>query len=288
MDVNDDPAALGDDQAVVDWVTDLVEDYFDEPAADDAAPSDDLLVDDVSSTADADGPAAPDLDPAELDPTDVDPADPGPADLDPADPADRGPTDLDPAVPEIVLDLEAPDPVADALPDLLDAPWPDPDATVAGLETLERAAELLGAPSLDELVEVAERLGVADELDLGLDGRTTAVVLGELGVDALVEHGSLDDLAARLDAGDEVLVTDADGRPATIVGLAPGRGEVEVVSHDGARHVVALDVVEERWAAGGYEMVVADGPRGVAAPGAPIRLAAAVTVLPVTLPPVGA
>lgn len=274
MDVNDESADLGDDQSVTDWVADLVDDYFDDEPVPPAALDD----------PDLDGPDERPLDEAAPTVPDTPATEDGDGDAGASGPEAR------PA--EIVLDLDADDgadpsdPAADegdhsSGPGPL--PWPAANDGVAGLDAVERAADLLVGASLDQVVEVVERLGVADELDLGLDSRTTAVLLGELGVEALVEHGSLDDLTARLAAGDEVLVTTAEGRPATLVQLVAGDGEAELISADGQRRRISLDLLEERWAAAGYEMVVAEGAPSSAA-GRPIRLTGAVTVLPIVLP----
>lgn len=98
---------------------------------------------------------------------------------------------------------------------------------------------------------VVERLGLPDELD-SVDA---AVVLNELGLDATALHGDVDGLAARVEAGEEVVVDGPSGRLA-VVGVSEDL--VQLQDRTGALLEAPLAQFEDAWAAGSYAMVVAE------------------------------
>lgn len=122
----------------------------------------------------------------------------------------------------------------------------------------------LGAEPVDTaaLVDLLDRLG-ADESVYGVEGRTAVQVLTALGVDAHVAHGSVEELADRVDAGEQVAVTDDDGRrrPVVEVDFAQGRLVLDV---DGERQAVGLADFAACWSDAAFELLVAegDGPDG--------------------------
>lgn len=157
--------------------------------------------------------------------------------------------------------------------------WPDPYAAVAGPEALDALLASEGI-AWDDFGQVVDRLGWGDALDVGLDGLTTAVALGELGVDAHVEHGSLDDLGTRLDAGDEVVVSGDDGRRWTVRSVDDA--EVRLVDAEGRERSIEAAIFEEAWEVSAYEMVLVEHGGGSAA--GPIQLGGGTTVLSMQAP----
>jgi hypothetical protein len=148
-----------------------------------------------------------------------------------------------------------------ALTDHLGLPWPQPADGCGGLDTVVAAAQAFVGVDAGDLTTVLHGLGLTDaDLTFGIDGHTTALALGELGLDATAVHGDVDDLANRLESGQEVLVTGPDGGPLTLERIDLSGGTVGLVAVDGSRQDVPLHAFEERWEASSYAMVVADGP----------------------------
>lgn len=234
----------GDDLA--DWITDLVDGHDEEPDAGfeswdlaDAAP-----LDDVPELADLLDVDTVDLDVAngldiELDRPDVEGADVGVAD----------------EAPSITL----------GDPELDDATGPIDDLPPAGsgdgatsLSALVDAAGALGGAPLEAsaLESLLDRLGVDDAV-FGVEGRAAVQVLAALGVDAHVAHGSVEELADRLQAGEQVEVAGQDGRRHPVVDVDFARGLL-VLDADGQRLTVGLSDFADRWSGTAFEMVVAE------------------------------
>ncbi len=199
-----------------------------------------------------------DLDPDDLDlDLDLDP-DPDPDDLldllsdDGSDAAD----DLDVDGEAAAEDRDGPDDDQDDTQDESDDRTPErgvfePNAIVAwaadgAVAGVDRAAFDLAVAALH-----------LDPLDL--DGRQTVHVLDHLGVDARVEHGSIDDLVDRLERGARLEIVSGDERFA--VTRVDDLHDTMVLRANGSGAIVevALDRFEAEWAAAAYEMVVADG-----------------------------
>lgn len=291
MDVSDGVQPF-DDDGTGDWVSDLVRDHFDhqdapDPVAEDLDPDHagaDLFDDGADPSADVED--APELElPHDLDIDDqIDTAAHEDADLDVDDAVDAGEA-ADDSAPEISLDLDDAFDDSDVPGSWPDLDLPEPGDGALGLAAVEHALDALGGHDLDSFLAAADQLGLGADLDLGLDGHSTAVVLGEIGVDALVEHGSLDDLAERIRTGDEVLVTAADGTVLVVTDI--DRTAVTVVPvAGGPAHRVDHPTFEGAWARSGFQMVAADPP-GTDGSGA-IRLGGAVTFVQASIPLGGA
>lgn len=152
---------------------------------------------------------------------------------------------------------------------------------LVGAEAFDHVLQA-GGVAWEPLLEVVERLGLTSEFELGLDAHASAVVLGEMGVDAIAEHGSLDDLAHRLDAGDDMVCSAADGSLVTV--LEVGDTGVLVAWSAGADQATALvpgDAFEDAWSDSGYAMVTVEPTVSV---DGPISLGSTVTVLQLSLP----
>ena len=102
--------------------------------------------------------------------------------------------------------------------------------------------------------EVASRL----DLDDALDGHSAAVLLGELGVDASVEHGDMDGLAAAVASGQDVRLSSTTGALAvTAVDVRLGTVEISDPG-SGSTSQVDLRAFEAAWEQASYAMVVAE------------------------------
>ena len=182
------------------------------------------------------------------------------ADADPASWMEDDATDLTDPTDIDLDDLRLLDSVEDEFDrgaDALDGDPPyehgvfEPTAVVAWAE--EAALSGVDRSSFDLAVE-ALRL---DPLDL--DGRQTVHVLDQLGVDARVEHGSIDALVDQFERGarlviasgvERFVVTEVDDLHDTMVLRAQDSGAVVEIT---------LDRFEADWAAASYEMVVSEG-----------------------------
>jgi hypothetical protein len=123
--------------------------------------------------------------------------------------------------------------------------------------------------------DVVARLG----LPAALDSHSAAVVLGELGLDAAVEHGDLDSLAASVADGEEVVLTGPQGR---LTVTAVGDGVVELTAADGSTSQVDVAAFESAWEQASYAMVVAEP---AAAAGEVVLATGPVPVLGLSWPP---
>jgi hypothetical protein len=81
-------------------------------------------------------------------------------------------------------------------------------------------------------------------------------VLQELGVDAHVAHGTVEELADRLDAGSRVSVAGPDGSRIPVVDVDFGQQELVVADGDGERRI-ELGPFMDAWSSVSFEMVVA-------------------------------
>lgn len=165
--------------------------------------------------------------------------------------------DLD--LDDLDLDSEAFDAERpDADPDGRDPDDPTPDHGVFEPSAIVAWAADGAVAGVDrEAFDLAVASLQLDPLDL--DGRQTVHVLDHLGVDARVEHGSIDDLVDRLGRGARLEIVSGDERFAvtrvddlrdTMVLRANGTGAIVEVG---------LDRFEAGWAATAYEMIVAEG-----------------------------
>ena len=145
-----------------------------------------------------------------------------------------------------------------------DGPWTDPLETPAwGLTPPELTQHSLDVLGIDhaEFDAALAQIGAGDD-ELGLDGRTISVALGEVGADALVEHGGVDDLAHLLADGHRVVLTGPPDEPVlSLVGFDLERGTCTVQAvATGQEHVVPIATLDASWAAGDYQIVTATGP----------------------------
>jgi hypothetical protein len=228
------------------WVSDVVEDSWDDgepgpdPDPDHELDADAVVDDDLRLDRDRDDAGLGGIELEDLDGEDGTSEERSDADVATSDDTDHD----DAGIPSITL--------AD----------PDADERSTGVRALDVTAVLGLAADLQDAepdpgaVEAAlERLDLGEGY-LGIAGRGAALVLQELGVDAHVAHGTVEQLADRLDAGGRVSVSGPDGTRIPVVGVDFGQGELVVADEDGQRRI-DLGPFVEAWSSVSFEMVVA-------------------------------
>jgi hypothetical protein len=130
--------------------------------------------------------------------------------------------------------------------------WADPDLGVFGIDAIGSLAELAGGSAFG-VDDVLDDLG----LDRGdLDARSSVRILDALGVDARVEHGSIDRLVEHLADGGHVRIASA-GRSFDVEEVDDQRDVLVVRGLDGGlRYEVPLEHLDDHWASASYEMIV--------------------------------
>lgn len=134
------------------------------------------------------------------------------------------------------------------------ADWPDAHLGVVDQRVVFELADASGVGP-DELLAAARAIGL-DDLD-DLDGRQTVRLLDEVGVEATVAHGGVDDLVEVLAGGGSIRFGGPRGMyELTAIDDRADSAQITDVT-DGSIHDVPLDAVEEAWAASAYELIVA-------------------------------
>ena len=158
--------------------------------------------------------------------------------------------DSDAPTIDLPLDDDAgPDPV-------IVAGGPDVSSGFFDVDSITELASGL-APDLDVGALRDALVGMSGD-DPGVDARSTVQLLDGAGVDAVVSHGTLDDLADALDAGGRVVIAGEDGARYDVVSV-DFRADVLVVEGEAGPRSIPLEAFEDAWAEGAFEMVVASG-----------------------------
>ena len=229
------------------WLDDIVSDGWED--ADETPGADDLqgLGDDAPQR-DLPSPLDDELDvEAKVGLEDLADRDGAPVDLDASD--DGGGADAGHDVPTITLG-DDPGTGDDAA---------GPDGVLDGTTTLGALRAFAIDAGADGSVDVDaafDRLGLDDGF-LGVAGRTAALVLQELGVDAYVSHGSVEELADRIGRGQDVVLESTDGERARVVDIDFRAGAL-LVDHAGTSHQVDLAAFARSWSTAANEMVVSE------------------------------
>lgn len=153
--------------------------------------------------------------------------------------------------------------LADLDPSIADDPLPPADQGLTSVAVLTAVAGEFAGASVEpaSVHEALDRLGIPDAY-LGVDARSAAQVLQSIGVDALVSHGSVEELADRLAVGDRVALAGADGSRHPVLDIDFKGGRLIVDTATGPR-TVDLPSFVEAWSGTAQEMVLATDSVGV-------------------------
>jgi len=147
------------------------------------------------------------------------------------------------------------------------------------------AHELGVTVDADDLVAVLQAAVIADgDLAVGLDPRSSVRLLGDLGVDAAVGHGTVESLADFLREGRAVVLGMADGDGYVHVVAVDEEHAQVVLGSEGRSWRVGLDEFAQEWAVAANELVLADGLAGETGLAAVTLGAPGIVVLPIAPP----